>query len=63
MTPQALLVLIAVFFVACSGFTAFIASEKGYNAVIGLWGLILGPLGLLFAIGLPDKYARPTQKP
>ena len=48
---------------ACAGYTGNVASSKGHDA--GPWtvgGLLLGPLALLAALGLPDlksqKYLR-----
>ena len=42
--------------------SANLAAEKGYSAVVGLVGFVFGPFGLLYAVGLPDKHARPNQK-
>lgn len=55
----ALIIIIALAFAAMS---ANLAQEKGYGAATGLLGFFLGPIGLMYAMGLPDKKARPTQK-
>ena len=55
--------LIVAFFIVCAVLSAFIADEKGFSAAVGLVGFFLGPIGLMFAMGLPDRKARPTQKP
>jgi len=37
-----------------------LAKEKGYPWTKMLYGLFLSVIGLLYVIGLPDKYARPS---
>lgn len=40
----------------CAFFAGHIATEKGrWGFLWFLWGLVLGPLALIAAVGLPDK--------
>jgi len=51
-------IILATFFlaVACAGFTANVASSKGWDGPSWfLGGFLFGPLALLAAVGMPDK--------
>jgi len=52
-------IVILVFALVCAGLTAEIANSKGWDGTAWFFaGLLLGPLGLLAAVGLPDKQLR-----
>ncbi len=53
------LFLLLLMFISCGGFSATIAKNKGIN--VGIWclgGFIFGPIGLIAAVGMPDKIQR-----
>ena len=44
---------------ACAFLTAIVSDEKGHDWLLwGLAGIIFGPVGLVAAVGLPDKKLR-----
>ena len=55
----ALVVSVAVVALLCGALAANLAEVKGGTAWVGfVIGFVAGPLGLLWAVGLPDVYAR-----
>jgi hypothetical protein len=51
-----LVLISAVALVVLGGFTAYLASEKGYPAAVWFWlGFLFPVVGFLAAIGLPKK--------
>ena len=43
----------------CGGLAKGIAAEKGYRGFSNFWvGFLLGPIGVLGTVGLPDKILR-----
>ena len=53
-----LLPLLALALIPNALLTMFIAISKGHSLWWLLWGLLLGPLALLAAVGLPDLVLR-----
>ena len=47
-----------ILWLACSGYTAAVAKEKGYGSSWAVGGFIFGPIALLAAAGLPDLEMR-----
>lgn len=47
-----------IFWLACSGYTATVAKEKGYGSSWAIGGFLFGPIALLAAAGLPDLEMR-----
>ena len=53
------LILILFLWIPLAAFTSFVADTKGWSrATWFLNGFFFGPLGLLAAVGLPDRPAR-----
>jgi hypothetical protein len=54
---------LAVIWVVCGGFAAYLASEKSRSGSVWfLLGLLFGPLGLIAAAGLPSASAGATNE-
>ena len=52
-------IVILVFALVCAGLSAEVANSKGWDGTAWFFaGFLLGPLGLLAAVGLPDKQLR-----
>ena len=52
-------IVILVFALVCAGLSAEIANSKGWDGAAWFFaGFLLGPLGLLAVVGLPDKQLR-----
>ena len=58
-----LFLLSLLLWIGCSFSAAYVADDKGHDWLLwGLTGLILGPVGLIGAVGLSDKKLRRLMK-
>jgi hypothetical protein len=56
---EGLIFLLLIFWLASGGVAASVASAKGWSGSSWFWaGFLLGPAGLLGAVGMPDRLMR-----